>query len=192
MITNNRAQRTQLLLETSGLDVMPAETVATLAPQFQSPPENDLQNNVGFSKPTGKKYMEGGWIQQYSPQSTQLRNANQSPAGYVDQNTNTNPYSGSTVRDESLMTRAAHIRNLVEAAVMGPGAGQVLPYSNPSFAVPSPKAYVPRKSQATVYSNMVRRSQKERFLRKALSASWGKTPKAISPSLTPSQQSGHH
>ena len=182
--------RAQLLLETSGLDVQPAEIISVLSPQMQSPPENDLQNNVGFSKPTGKKYIEGGWVKQYNPQSTQLRNANQSPAGYVDQNTNTNPYSGSTVRDESLMTRAAHIRNLVNEAGVGPG--QVLPYSNPSFAVPSPKAYTPRKSQATVYSNMVRRSQKERFLRKALSASWGKTPKAVTPALTPSQQAGHH
>ena len=181
--------RAQLLLETSGLDVMPAETVASLAPQFQSPPENDLQNNKGFVEPTGKKYMEDGWVQtQNNQQSTQLRNATQSPAGYVDQNTNTNPYSGSTVSDESLMTRAAQIRSLVE--VMGPG--QVLPYSNPSFATPNPQSSVLGKSKATVYANMVRRSQKERFLRKALSASWGKTPKSTAPALTPSQQAGHH
>ena len=182
--------RAQLLLETSGLDVMPAETVASLAPQFQSPPENDLQNNKGFVEPTGKKYIEDGFVQQYNPQSTQLRNANQSPAGYVDQNTNTNPYSGSTVRDESLMTRAAHIRHLVNEAGVGPG--QVLPYSNPSFATPNPQPSVLGKSKATVYANMVRRSQKERFLRKALSASWGKTPKSTAPALTPSQQAGHH
>ena len=181
-------RRAQLLLETSGLDVMPAETVASLAPQFQSPPENDLQNNKGFVELTGKKYIEGGFVKQYNPQSTQLRNANQSPAGYVDQNTNTNPYSGSTVRDESLMTRAVQIRSLVEAM----GVGQVLPYSNPSFATPNPQPSVLGKSKATVYANMVRRSQKERFLRKALSASWGKTPKATVPALTPSQQAGHH
>ena len=100
--------RAQLLIETSGLDVTPAETLSALAPQMSSPPENDLQNNKGFVEPTGKKYIEDGWVKQYSPQSTQLRNATQSPAGYVDQNTNSNPYSGSTVRDESLYRNRSH------------------------------------------------------------------------------------
>ena len=89
------------------------------------------------------------------------------------------------------MTRSQHITELVEAAMPGPGPGQILPYSNPAFSIPNPKSYAPKKSAATVYANMVRRSQKERFLRKALSASW-KTPKAITPNMTPSQQAGHH
>ena len=119
-LRSHNMTRAAHLLETSGLTVMPAETIPAIAPQMQSPPGNDLQNNKGFFKPTGKKYLDDeGWIQQQHADSTKLRNATLSPVGYVDQNTNTNPYSGASVRDEEHtmhLSRAHYILSLVEWA----------------------------------------------------------------------------
>lgn len=95
-------RRAQHLLEISGLDALPGETIPALAPQMSSPPENDLQNNKGLDLSPGKKFMKDGWVNTTKPQSTQLHNVTLSPVSYVDQNSNTNPYSGSTVYDESL------------------------------------------------------------------------------------------
>ena len=93
-----------LLREVSGLDVTDASTLPILQNQFSSPPGNDLQNNKGLQLAPGTKFLRNGWVETSKPQGTQLRNATQSPVGYVDQNTNTNPYSGSTVYDESFFS----------------------------------------------------------------------------------------
>lgn len=65
-----------------------------------------------------------------------------------------------------------------------------LPYSDPGFATPHPIKTQLRQSTATQYANRLRSIQKERFFRKAISASW-KKPKPTTPALTPSQQIGH-
>jgi hypothetical protein len=108
------SQRARQLLETSGLDVEPAETIPALAPQMSSPPENDLQNNKGLDLSPGNNRLEGGWVKKDKPQSTHLRNATLSPVGYMDQNSVASPVSTKTAYDESFPNnRAQYIRHLV-------------------------------------------------------------------------------
>lgn len=55
--------RARQLLEKSGLDVIDPGSVPALAPQMSSPPENDMQNNRGFTYPTRKKHItHDGWV----------------------------------------------------------------------------------------------------------------------------------
>ena len=88
---------------------------------------------------------------------------------------------------ETTTTRSSYIRQLLDEAMTGPGAGQVLPYSTPGFANPHPQKTELKQSQAEKYSNRLRSIQRTRFFRKAISASW-KTPKATTPHLPPSMQ----
>ncbi len=76
-------------------------------------------------------------------------------------------------------TRSHYIRSLLDE-------DQILPYSTPGFEIPHPVRDQLTQSAATKYANKLRSIQRERFFRKAISASW-KTPKATTPTLTPSQ-----
>lgn len=80
-----------------------------------------------------------------------------------------------------MMTRAQYISALLE--------DQTLPYSTPGFANPHPQRTQMRGSAATQYANRLRSIQRERFFRKAISASW-KSPKPVTPTLPPSMMKG--
>lgn len=189
--------RAHYLLETSGLDAQPAENTPALAPQMSSPPENDLQNNPGYETSHGSNYMINGRVVNDKPRSTQLRNAGISAGSDVSMKS---PDRAGAMPYESLigdgnqvqsLSKAQYLLQLCdEAALKGPGPGQILPYSNPNFAAPHPQKTQLRQSSATQYSNRLRSIQRDRFFRKAISASW-KKPKPVTPNLTPSMQQSH-
>ena len=112
--------RAQQLLETSGLDVQPAENTPALSPQMQSPPGNDLQNNKGYDISPGTNTLQGGWVVNDKPQSTQTRNAGMSRYSGQPGDANANPYSGHS--NESFpVSRAVRVMFLLrEAQVLPP------------------------------------------------------------------------
>ena len=87
------------------------------------------------------------------------------------------------------MTRASHILSLCEE-VLNVDEDQILPYSTPGFQNPHPKKDQITQSAATRYAKKLRSIQRERFFRRAISASWKKS-RVITPPLTPSERQGH-
>lgn len=137
--------RAKHLLETSGLDVQPAETIPALAPQMQSPPSNDLHNNKGLDLHPGTNTMQGGWIVNDKPQSTQMRNAGGGPfSGMQSADTNMNPYSGHAAYDES---RAIRIISLIREA-------QLLPPQQTQFSGIKPMTATPTSTAQMATTNM--------------------------------------